>query len=155
MRVLAIDPGNTESAWCDVADGSPNGFLKESNFLVLERLRTLEVGGVLLAVEMIASYGMPVGREIFETCLWVGRFVEAWDKRGGKHYLVYRRDVKLHLCADSRAKDSNIRQALLDRYGPGRQLAIGTKKNPGPLYGMAGDCWAALAVGVTVQGIQA
>ena len=26
--------------------------------------------------------------------------------------------------------------------------AIGTKKNPGPLYGVTGDVWAAIAVGL-------
>jgi hypothetical protein len=44
-----------------------------------------------LAVEMIASYGMPVGREVFDTCLWIGRFVEAWQAHGGEYRLIYRR----------------------------------------------------------------
>jgi hypothetical protein len=57
--------------------------------------------------------------------------------------LVYRRDVKLHLCHSPRAKDANVRQALIDRLGP-----QGTKKNPGPTYGMKSHLWAALAVGV-------
>ncbi|MBV8782506.1 MAG: hypothetical protein JO353_14005, partial [Phycisphaerae bacterium] len=48
-----------------------------------------------------------------------------------------------------RAKDGNIRQALIDRFGPTKERAIGKKKSPGPLYGMSGDCWSALAVAVT------
>jgi len=57
--------------------------------------------------------------------------------------------VKLHLTQTRRAKDANIRQALIDRYGPGKALAVGLKATPGPLYGLTGDCWSALAVAVT------
>ena len=46
-------------------------------------------------------------------------------------------------------RDANIRQALIDRYGPGKDRAIGRKLSPGPLYGLSGDCWSALAVAVT------
>src|SRR5678809_428964 len=88
------------------------------------------------AIEMIASYGMAVGREVFETCLWIGRFVQA---ARGEHTLVYRRDVKMHLCGNNAARDSNIRQALIDRFGPGKDKAIGRKALPGPLYGVSAD----------------
>lgn len=97
-----------------------------------------------MAVEMIASYGMPVGREVFETVLWIGRYLEAWRHQWK---LVYRREVKLHLCGSVTAKDGNVRQALLDKYGPGKAAAQGTKKNPGPLYGVSKDVWSAIAVG--------
>jgi hypothetical protein len=86
---------------------------------------------------------MPVGREVFETCVWIGRFQQVWrDPEAVK--LVYRRDVKLHLCGNSRAKDANIRQALIDKLGP-----VGTKAAPGPLYGVRSHAWAAVAVAVT------
>lgn len=71
---------------------------------------------------MIASYGMPVGKEIFDTCVWIGRFIEANDK---DYKFVYRKDEKINLCNSMKAKDSNIRQALIDRFGE-----VGTKKNP-------------------------
>jgi hypothetical protein len=45
-----------------------------------------------------------------------------------------------------RAKDQNIRQALIDRLGP-----PGTKKNPGPTYGVTSHMWSALAVAVTAH----
>ena len=53
------------------------------------------------------------------------------------------------LSATSRAKDAHVRQSLLDRYGSTRQLAIGSKSRPGPLYGISGHSWAALAVAVS------
>ena len=47
-----------------------------------------------------------------------------------------------------RAKDSNIRQALLDLYGGDKRKAIGIKAEPGPLYGIKSHMWAALGVAV-------
>lgn len=155
MRIIAIDPGNSESAWCVLEEGKITGVGKEPNSEVLIRVRRdwspLDSGD-LLAVEMIASYGMPVGREVFETCLWIGRYIEAWERRQGKFRLVYRKEVKVYHCESVRATDANIRAALLDRYGPGREKAIGTKREPGPLYGIKGDEWSALAVALTVRG---
>ena len=53
--------------------------------------------------------------------------------------------VRLHLCHASRAKESHVRRALLDRLGE-----PGTKKAPGVTYGVHGHCWSALALAVTV-----
>jgi hypothetical protein len=100
---------------------------------------------------MIASYGMAVGREVFETCVWIGRFTQAWHAPAAVE-LVYRQDVKLHLCGNPRARDANIRQALLDlfpRAGGGKTPQIGTKAKPGPLYGVSSHAWPALAVAIT------
>lgn len=149
MNILAIDPGNELSAWCELEGGRLRRSDKVSNDVLLASLRGAAAHAWkpdLLAVEMIASYGMPVGREVFDTCLWIGRFTEAWENLGGKTQLIYRRDVKLFHCESVRATDANIRAALIDRYGPGKVKAIGTKKAPGPLYGLKGDEWSALAV---------
>lgn len=150
-KLIAIDPGNELSAFVVFGSGGLLRHGKLSNYdmlgtLAVEYSSTNENSDAVLAIEMIASYGMAVGREVFETCVWIGRFIQAWP---GSHELVFRRDVKLHLCGDSRAKDPNVRQALIDRYGPGKDKAIGTKKFPGPLYGFAADMWSALAVAVT------
>jgi hypothetical protein len=143
--LLAVDPGPTLTAFVVLDDLGvilDHGHVPSAE--VLEKVRA-HPGPI--AIEMIACYGMPVGREVFETCLWIGRMIEA-----ARHtpYCVYRQDVKLHLCRSARANDSTIRQALLDRYGPGK-AAVGTKAQPGPCYGISGDKWAALAVGVTFQ----
>jgi hypothetical protein len=150
VRVLAIDPGPTESAWV-LWDGAviaghgkvPNAEMTIAWFVA----RGVGVGRVAVAIEMIQSFGMPVGAEVFETCVFVGRLMERAVMAGGpglRLRRVFRKDVKMHLCHSMRAKDPNIRQALIDRIGP-----PGKKSAPGPTYGIAGDCWAALAVAVT------
>lgn len=149
MKVFAIDPGNEESASCIVVDGRPFESAKVPNDELLKLVKHWKPEGWLLAVEMIASYGMPVGREVFETCLWIGRFIQAW---GGEYRLVYRKDVKLFHCSSVRATDANIRAALIDRFGPGKAKAVGTKAAQGPLYGFKGDQWAALAVALAADG---
>jgi len=141
MSLLAIDPGNVQSAF--VCLNQEGGILDKGilpNLQMLEKIKR-NTDEQFLAIEMIASYGMPVGKTVFDTVFWIGRFVQVWSPR--KWTRVYRQEVKLHLCLNPRAKDSNIRQALLDRYGP-----PGTKKNPGKTYGVSKDIWAALAVGV-------
>jgi hypothetical protein len=158
VRIIAIDPGNAFSAFCVLEGDIIAGFGKEANSDVLTRVRrewSPFDSKDLLVIEMIASYGMAVGREVFETCLWIGRYIEAWERRQGDHRLVYRRDVKLFHCHSARATDANIRAALLDRYGPGREIAVGTKRARGPLHGLKGDCWAALALALTVHGNKA
>lgn len=158
LSILAIDPGYTQSAWVEYRDGLPVAFATERNHDVLCRVETST--SAYLAVESIASYGMPVGAEVFETAVWSGRFIQRWldgHPRGGwpdgeeerSVRRVYRREVKLHLCGQARAKDPNVRQVLIDRYGPGKELAVGRKASPGPLYGVSGDVWAALGVAVT------
>ncbi len=157
--VLAIDPGPEQSAWLEYRDGRPVAFAIEPNAVVLERVA--EVHADLLAVEMIASYGMAVGCEVFETCVWAGRFIQCWvgfgALGGGEDTVrrVYRRDVKLHLCGSARAKDKNVRQALIDRFGPGKARAIGLKASPGLLYGVSSHVWSALAVAVTATDLEA
>lgn len=149
MRLLAIDPGCEMSAWVVLEHGQPVLHNKTENDAVLSDLRHFFEGCDLLAIEMIASYGMAVGKEVFDTCLWVGRFMEAWQNRGREVRLIYRKDVKLFHCDTTRANDSNIRASIIDRFG-GKAAAIGRKAAPGPLYGITADRWSALALGLMV-----
>lgn len=154
MRILAIDPGSEQSAYVLYEGGViiEHDILKNDSLickLVTCRVDTELVFGKM-AIEMVASYGMPVGKSVFETCVWIGRFIQAAME--SRSYKVYRSDVKMHLCNSMRAKDGNIRQALIDRYEPtggGKCPQIGTKSKPGPLYGVSTHLWAALAVAVT------
>lgn len=146
MNILAIDPGYEESAYV-VFDGE-----RVQEFGIERNGYMLTIAGSTkacdkLAIEGIACYGMPVGKETFDTCVWIGRFGQVFG--WGATTLVYRKDVKMHLCGSMRAKDPMVRQALIDRFGPSREKAIGTKKQPGPLYGVSSHCWSALAVACT------
>lgn len=142
MKILAIDPGTTESGF--YAGPGHHGTVSNEHMRLLLQRNDLKVD--MVAIEMIASYGMPVGKEVFETCLWIGRFIEAWN---GQFTLVYRKDVKLALCGTPRAKDSNVWQALVDIYGP-----PGTKKEPGGTYGVRSHARAAMAVWHVAKGIE-
>lgn len=159
MRILAIDPGSEQSAYVVYEAGNILEHDILENDLLRCKLVTDRVAKKLtfdqMAIEMVASYGMPVGKSVFETCVWIGRFIEASMEL--RTHKVYRSEVKMHLCNSMRAKDSNIRQALIDRYpatGGGKCPQIGTKKQQGPLYGVSKDVWSALAVAVTFEAQQ-
>jgi hypothetical protein len=145
--VLAIDPGTTRSAWIvlELPSRRPLGFGIDPNEELLARLRRDTGAFDLVVIEKVESFGMAVGAEIFETVFWSGRFAEAVDPTPVER--IGRKAVKVALCGAARAKDPNVRQALIDRYG-GKATAIGTKAAPGPLHGVAKDVWAAVAVGV-------
>jgi hypothetical protein len=142
--ILAIDPGTAQSAWLRYDGSRPQGFGITANDVLVKALRS---GGLpdVVVIEKVESYGMAVGAEVFDTVLWAGRFAEA--AHPVPVVMLPRRAVKLALCGDSRAKDANIRQALLDRFGGA--AAVGRKAEPGPLYGIARDVWSALAIAVT------
>ena len=142
MEILAIDPGNEQSAVV-VWDGKQiiSADTMRNNELLESIYQEIRAGD--MAIEMVASFGMPVGATVFETVFWIGRFCEAWK---GPFHRIFRKDVKIHLCNNMRAKDSNISQALRDRFGEKP-----TKLKPNPVYGefkLKRDEWQAFAVAV-------
>jgi hypothetical protein len=136
--VIGVDPGTDKSAFAEFDGKEVVSFgLWENEHLLSHPLWQKDH----VFVEMIASYGMAVGASVFETCVFIGRCLQVANAAGGGVTRVFRKDIKLHLCNSARAKDSNVRQALIDRIGP-----QGTKKNQGPTYGIKSHEWAALAV---------
>jgi len=158
MDIIAIDPGSTQSAYVEYCEGKvcEKGKFPNGDMVAIVRIKR---GLSHLAIEMPACYGMAVGKSVFETCRWVGVFQQAFGL--DRTHLVYRKSVNkeegidsvcMHLCKNNRAKDSNVRQAIIDRFpatGGGAIPQIGTKANRGPLYGVSKDVWAALAVAIT------
>jgi hypothetical protein len=148
--VLSIDPGTVRSAWLafDTTAGRPmpDFFGIVPNAELLEVIRNNRNGWVTaVVIEQVVSYGMPIGETTIETVHWAGRFAEAAYPT--PVYRVPRLAVRMALCHSGRAKDPNVRAALLDRFGG--DAAIGRKAHPGPLYGFKADLFAALGVAVT------
>lgn len=149
LIILAIDPGPFESGYV-LFNPATNGIVDagvRTNEPLLTKITDWAVEDrCVCAIEMVASYGMPVGAEVFDTVLWTGRFYQRWTEHGNNvPRLIYRKDVKLHLCGQTKGvNDSVIRQRLIDMLGP-----QGRKKAPGPTYGLTSHMWPALAVAVT------
>ena len=143
MRViLAIDPGTAQSGWVLFDGHRVHASGVEDNAAILQRID--RAGVDMLALERFEARGMPMADDSIETVIWTGRFQQAW-RSPESVVLVKRSAVKLHLCGAVRAKDPNVRQAVIDRLG-----GKGTKASPGPTYGVASHAWSALAVAVTV-----
>ena len=157
MILLAIDPGNVYSAFV-IYDTETEEILdkgKVENTTLLPWVGTSDFPNCRvypshLAIECVESHGMPVGATVFDTCIWIGRFIQAWVH----DYMIepfsitriYRMQEKMAICHSPRANDASIRQALIDKFGP-----PGTKNNPGKTYGISKDVWQALSVAVTYQ----
>jgi hypothetical protein len=139
--VIGIDPGPEQSAYVEF-DGSR---VWRHGIVTNKHLHTMMCSFVHapIFIEMIASYGMAVGASVFNTCVEIGWLEAVAHSCDIEVQRAYRKDVKLHLCNSPRAKDANVRQALIDRIGP-----QGTKKSQGPTYGIKSHEWAALAVAV-------
>lgn len=168
-RLLAIDPGNIESGYVlvEYEGGRVRKILdagKVGNSLLMyktgDMIRQGETNQIV--IELIESFGMPVGREVFQTCIWIGRFIQhardnsdaqifsSTERESVKISYITRREEKLTICGSVKAKDSNIRQALIDKYAEfDWKNGKGTKAKPDFFYGFKADMWAAFAVAHT------
>jgi hypothetical protein len=152
MIVLSIDPGPEKSAAIEwngeqilFAEILPNNDILE----MFKGSARLICFADVLVIEEIVSYGMPVGKDVFNTVFWSGRFAQA---SLAPFHLMPRREVKIHLCGSMKAKDGNIRQAMIDRFGP-----VPTKKLSPPAYGghkISKDLWSAWALSVTFYDLE-
>ena len=141
MTILAIDPGTHESGYCLFADGKvvTSGVMDNADLRKIVK----DSNADLLAIEKIVSYGSAVGQETFDTCVWIGRLMEAWGQPDDV-LLIPRRAVKRHVCGPGKWGDPDVRKALIALVGP-----QGTKAAKGPTYGVKSHAWSALAVAVT------
>lgn len=147
--ILAIDPGPVKSAFVLVDDNN----YKPVQFDLIENSKVfypIEGAYDHFVIECIASYGMSVGKDVFETCYWIGRFMQYAHMQNKKINRIYRMEEKMTICHNSRARDTNIRHALIDRFAQHDfKNGKGKKDNPDWFFGFRADIWAAYAVGVT------
>jgi len=161
--VLAIDAGTTHSGvvLTLLEDGNPPEVLEMFQDMKNEDLRyySIKVHHIYgtradrIFIEDIVSYGMEIGQTTMDTIKWNGRFAERLLIHEREVEWVSRKEVKIYLCGDSRAKTPNITQSIRDIYtraglatGGGKDPVKGIKSNPGPLFGIAAHAWSALAL---------
>lgn len=129
MSILGIDPGPTESAYCLIDDSYQivaADKIKNENLLnVMDAMQLVHV-----AIESIQSYGMPVGREVFDTCYMIGRIIQRCDDTCVPYTLIPRPEYTRRICGVGKVTDAILRQALLLRFG-------GDKKGE-PLFQLKG-----------------
>lgn len=159
MKVFAIDPGNIESAYVLIDfEYRPLKFGKVDNkelrviiceTLTEESLKGIKGEHIYPSIEMVGHYGtgMAAGKSVFDTCIWIGRFIETI---GAEPELIKRKTVVAHICGSVKASDSNVTQALIDRFAHGvSNHGKGSKKEPGFFHGFYKDIWQAYALAVT------
>ena len=168
--VVAIDPGSVESGVILVRseDCFPIAFTKMPNVGIFDFIYQDLMGlvdkeeincflgsdDVHIVIEKFQSYGMQVGQTTMNAIWWAGRFYEWALCCGLSVSQVFRKDVKMDLCGVMRAKDKNIKAALIERFATGQSnYGKGNKKNPGWFYGFKADIWSAYAVAVTLVDI--
>jgi len=151
--LLAIDPGpatcglvaydtdaqrvtraHAELTWPDVRHAM-FGYLPSGARVVCERTQA----------------GPPSG-DVVRTTEVVGRVMEWCDSTRTPLELLYRREVLATLGISARgAKDALVRATLIDLHGTSKAGAVGTRRAPGPLYGVTSHAWAALALAVATN----
>jgi Holliday junction resolvasome RuvABC endonuclease subunit len=147
VTIYAIDPGPTHSGFV---------IFDPEAMRVVESDKALANANVMqwcrdkffsapheFACECIEAMYAHVGKETVQTIRFCGAIEEAVISRGGFIHMLSPQEVKKRVCGTASAKDPAVRQALIDRLGP-----PGTKKNPGPTFGVSSHAWRALAVAV-------
>jgi len=110
-------------------------------------LQSIRLTGI--AIERVQSYGIS-GADLLRTAEVVGRLQQRAIDYALDCALIYRREVLAALDVTGKGnRDSLIRQRLIEMHGGSRRAAVGLKKEPGPLYGVSGHAWQALAVAIT------
>jgi hypothetical protein len=160
-HILGIDPSNKDGnalvlieAMRDRMDKAPRVVFIENGcgYLVAKGLFANGlVGKTLVAVERVKSMGQ-AGDSLLRTSEVVGGFREFAEVAGYASEPVFRSDVLRYLdvLGQKGNRDAQVKAAISQAYGfESWRGAVGKKSAPGPLYGIAGDGWAALGVALT------
>ena len=147
MNILSLDVGTVESGYClvDTDTYKPIKFGKILNEDLLKIVKEEEYE--TLVYEEFQSYGMPVGQTTIASITWNGRYIQSALDRNKRVEPIFRKEEKMCLCGTMKAKDSNIRQALIDRFAQfDFKNGKGTKAKKDFFYGFAKDSWSAFCI---------
>ncbi len=150
--VIGIDPGPKEHAAVMLHKGKAITLSSLDDGEIAATFTILGVDEAIVAYEQFAPYGSSLDDGSLRTIFETGRLVSRLQKFPRIRCVGLRRQqVKRYLVGRAACGDPQVRGALIERFGPTKELAVGTKKAPGPLYGISGHHWAALAVAVTAS----
>jgi hypothetical protein len=149
VLILGIDPGPVESAFALIGQEMSGSVSDPFRIHEAERVGNESMIGRLsvlrpahVAIESIQSYGMAVGRSVFDTCFMIGRLIQVCKDHRIPFTLYPRPEYTRRICGVGKINDAVLRQALLLRFG-------GDKKGE-PLHALKGcsDKRSAFAVAV-------
>lgn len=158
--VVGIDPGPTTSGlvvYMLPSTGGHGRVLRSYKEATLEQVR-MEIDNLFIPwssmrdgpvpeVVVERTQAGPPSTQVVKTTEVVGRIMEMCHHRDMTWNAYYRREVLQALgCARKGNKDSLVRLACIELHGGDKPQACGTKKNPGPLYGVTSHAWQALGV---------
>ena len=141
--IYGVDPGTTKSgvAYFDTENNRvvwSSGDMPNADVLGWIR-RYRDQDDTDIALERIAAiYGGVVGGETVKTIQFCGRVIEAAQPKVIR--CLSPQEIRQAICGTAKAKDPGVTQALLDKIGP-----KGTKKSPGPTFGVSSHAWRGLA----------
>lgn len=142
---MAIDPGNEYSGVVvfNTQNEKIYWFGKYENNILNKIIEKNHTKIDCFVFEMIASYGV-AGKTVFDTCVWIGRFIQNIETLGKhKWFRVVRSKILSHILGKKKkgeiivgpkSKDSRVRLKMLEHFGEDK-----TK-------GFAKDAWQALAL---------
>lgn len=146
--LIGVDTGTEQTAMClcQLPTLKPIEHVKVPN---AEAERLIEYWickskNTVVAIELLENHGMPIGQTTIQTIIEIGRIQQICENNFVRWILIKRSQEKMTICHNPKAKDSNIRQALIDIYG-----GKGTKANKGWFYGFKADEWQAYAIAHT------
>lgn len=121
--VIGIDPGPTETAFCACAGYEVQWSDKVSTESMIDYINALPHKSTIV-IESIQCYGMAVGKETFETCYNIGRYMQEAKRMGHTVHLYPRPEYMRSILGAKAPKgkaDSMLWQALKLRFGGDRK----------------------------------
>jgi len=150
--ILGLDPGPETSGVVLVTNEYPPRIRYACAELEIKHIK-LPNNTAYTVIEWLSSYGTIVGENTFRTALVAGQIKERSEAMGIAAYLIKRPEASHILTGQRGAKDKHTKAAIREiyqdagmAYGGGADPTKGTKKYPGPLYGISSHAWDALAV---------
>lgn len=171
MKIMAIDPGTTESAYVILDDQYQIlSADKVGNDVILSIIADAPGLDAVIIEDIEPRYsstdrsaaGAVMGQSTIETIKAFGRFSWQASLRGLMVGSIFRRDERSCLIPTKKNglpplpenapkhADGQIRVSLVRRFARhDKERGRGTMANPDTFYGFHGDMWQAMAVGVT------